>query len=111
MEQNKNYKETMKTMAKTSSRLSEAASSLGKSISNLCIDPNLIDNIKPDLGYLLYVAEVLERRVNNMTLQDNDYVEDEEHFSQRLSYEAYLKVKSLSEKVHKLHGLKKDDLD
>ena len=58
MENNSKSNESIQTIAKTASSLSNAADSLSKCINNLAFDGSLVKRIKPDLGYLQSAADV-----------------------------------------------------
>ena len=57
MKNNSNPNESIQTIAKTASSLSNAADSLSKCINNLAFDGSLVERIKPDLGYLQSVGQ------------------------------------------------------
>ena len=98
--------ESIQTIAKTASSLSNAAASLGKCINNLAFDHSLVDRIKPDLGYLQSVAGFIDGRaegvLDNICGRTALNQVDEDQFSELISYEAYSKRHSDIEHIRKI---------
>lgn len=102
----KNSLESIQTIAKTASSLSNAAASLSKCINNLAFDGSLVDRIKPDLGYLQSIASFVEGRadgvLDNICGRNALNQVDEDQFSEYISYEAYSKRHSDIEHIRKV---------
>jgi len=102
----KNSLESIQTIAKTASSLSNAAASLSKCINNLAFDGSLVERIKPDLGYLQSIASFVEGRadgvLDNICGRNALNQVDEDQFSEYISYEAYSKRHSDIEHIRKV---------
>ena len=106
MKNNSKSNESIQTIAKTASSLSNAAESLSKCIYNLAFDGTLVERIKPDLGYLQSVAGFIAGRaegvLDNICGRTPLNQVDEDQFSEWMSYEAYSKRHSDIEHIRKV---------
>ncbi len=106
MKNNSKSNESIQTIAKTASSLSNAADSLSKCINNLAFDGSLVERIKPDLGYLQSVAGFIAGRaegvLDNICGRTPLNQVDEDQFSEWMSYEAYSKRHSDIEHIRKV---------
>lgn len=93
MENNSKSNESIQTVAKTASSLSEASHLLNLCISWLAHDGSFADRIKPDLGYLEAISRAVKERAEGVfdNVRDRESLNqyDEDQFSERLSYDFY----------------------
>ena len=102
----KKTSESIKTIAKTAAYLSEASNLLNLCISWLAHDESFADRIKPDLGYLESISRAIKERAEGVfdNVRDREPLnqDDEDQFSEKISYDFYSKNHAVAMHLRKM---------